>query len=193
MTAPPRPCRVPAIRALAPVSRQNGVQAGIEPALRAALKITLVGSARPGRRVHTCAPSGALPKGRCRDGRFARPLRPPRGATQQRQGDVRIDGARVWTIRTGLAEPTSDPCRWSGRARCPSRRRKSRRSPTGPRPMLHDPGGRVAEGLLGPVHCRTPRRAHRIERPPESSGRHHADELPTPLHDLGRSTSRSAR
>jgi len=85
--------------------RQNGVQAGIEPALTAGL-ITLVGSARPGHRVHTCAPSGARPKG-------GAPTVTSRGHHDRhvarhhaRQGDVRIDGARVWSICTGLAKPT---------------------------------------------------------------------------------------
>jgi len=106
MAAPPRPCRAPAIRALPPVLPTNGVQAGIEPASTAGLKITLVDSARPGHRVHTCAPSGALPKGGAatvvsrghHDCHVAR--------HHARQGDARIDGARVWSICRGLAKPT---------------------------------------------------------------------------------------
>jgi len=87
-------------------SRQNGVQAGIEPALPAGLEITLVGSARPGHRVHTCAPSGACRKAGAATvvsrGHHDRHVSRHRA----RQGDVRIDGARVWSICTGLAKPT---------------------------------------------------------------------------------------
>jgi hypothetical protein len=113
----------------------NGVQAGIEPALTAGLKITLVGSPPDLVIESTHVHSRRVPTpGRFRDCHFAGARTAAWRDAATARVTFRTDGAQVWTICTGLAEPTN-AFEWLAEPKLMSEHCKGPERPSAPGPQ----------------------------------------------------------